>query len=266
MSTSAQTQQSPANIDQLCINYDSHFAMDAVQQANSGHPGTPMAMAPVIYSLWQNFLSFDPTIRSGPIATVLCFPWEHASTLLYSMLHLTQVKAVNPEYESLGKPSVTLEDVKEFPAARQQVSRASGISLDIGNRNHHRPARQASQPAWEWRSPANGWDNNFNRPSFDMIGFDVYALAGDGCMMEGVSARLHRLPALKLSNLCWIYDNNHILLKATRRCRTATMWPRASSDMGGTSRAWAMPTQEMLKRAFKCFPGHQGPATLIIVE
>ena len=114
MSTSAQPQQAPANIDQLCINTIRTLAMDAVQQANSGHPGTPIAMAPVAYCLWQRFLRFDPQDPIWPNRDRFVLSMGHASTLLYSMLHLTQVKAVNPEYESLGKPSVTLEDVKNF--------------------------------------------------------------------------------------------------------------------------------------------------------
>ena len=139
MSTSTQPQpahQSLDAIDQLCINTIRTLAMDAVQQANSGHPGTPMAMAPVVYTLWQQFLRFDPDDPIWPNRDRFVLSAGHASMLLYSMLHLTQVKAVDPEYEMLGKLSVTLDDIKQFPAAQQQVPGASRVPLDVGHRDH----------------------------------------------------------------------------------------------------------------------------------
>src|ERR1700687_4277209 len=114
MSTSAQPQQSPANIDQLCINTIRTLSMDAVQQANSGHPGTAMAMAPVIYTLWQDFLRFDPNDPVWPNRDRFVLSIGHASMLLYSMLHLTKVKAVNPKYEQVDRPNVKLDDIKSF--------------------------------------------------------------------------------------------------------------------------------------------------------
>ena len=127
-------------MDQLCINTIRTLSMDAVQQANSGHPGTPMAMAPVVYTLWQQFLRFDPDDPIWPNRDRFVLSCGHASMLLYSMLHLSQVKAVNPEYETLGKAERHAGRHQEFPAARQQVPGASGVSLDVGHRNHHRPA------------------------------------------------------------------------------------------------------------------------------
>src|ERR1035438_1324373 len=112
MSTSAQPQPASANIDQLSINTIRTLAMDGVQQANSGHPGTPMAMAPVAYCLWQQFLRFDPDDPIWPNRDRFVLSMGHASMLLYSLLHLTKVMAVNPKYESLGTPSVPLDDVK----------------------------------------------------------------------------------------------------------------------------------------------------------
>src|SRR3984885_526813 len=116
MSTSTQPQALASSnaIDQLCINTIRTLSMDAVQQANSGHPGTPMAMAPVVYTLWQQFLRFDPEDPIWPNRDRFVLSAGHASMLLYSMLHLSQVKAVNPKYEMLGKVSVTLEDIKNF--------------------------------------------------------------------------------------------------------------------------------------------------------
>ncbi len=268
MSTSAQTQQSPANIDQLCINTIRTLAMDAVQQANSGHPGTPMAMAPVIYSLWQNFLSFDPDDPIWPNRDRFVLSMGHASTLLYSMLHLTQVKAVNPEYESLGKPSVTLEDVKNF---RQLDSKCpghpeyrwtSGIETTTG------PLGQGVATSVGMAVASRWMGQYFNRPSFDMIGFDVYALAGDGCMMEGVSGEAASLAGhLKLSNLCWIYDNNHISIEGnTSLSYSDDVATRFVGYGWNVTRVGDANDQDMLKRAFKCFQDTKDRPTLIIVD
>src|ERR1700733_14565982 len=125
MSTSTQPQALASSnaIDQLCINTIRTLSMDAVQQANSGHPGTPMAMAPVAYCLWQQFLRFDPEDPIWPNRDRFVLSMGHASMLLYSLLHLSQVKAVDPEYETLGKPSVTLDDIKNF---RQLASKCPG--------------------------------------------------------------------------------------------------------------------------------------------
>jgi transketolase len=268
MSTSAQPQQAPANIDQLCINTIRTLAMDAVQQANSGHPGTPMAMAPVIYTLWQHFLSFDPDDPIWPNRDRFVLSMGHASTLLYSMLHLTQVKAVNPEYESLGKPSVTLDDVKNF---RQLDSKCpghpeyrwtSGIETTTG------PLGQGVATSVGMAIASKWMGQYFNRAGFDMIGYDVYALAGDGCMMEGVSGEAASLAGhLKLSNLCWIYDNNHISIEGN----TALSYSDdvATRFMGygwNVTRVGDANDQEMLKRAFKCFQDTKDRPTLIIVD
>src|SRR5713101_7013025 len=104
----------PAHIDLAVINTIRTLAMDAVQAANSGHPGTPMAMAPVAYCLWQRFLRFDPDDPIWPNRDRFVLSMGHASMLLYSLLHLARVKTVNPKYETLGQPSVTLDDLKQF--------------------------------------------------------------------------------------------------------------------------------------------------------
>jgi len=268
MSTSAQPQQAPANIDQLCINTIRTLAMDAVQQANSGHPGTPMAMAPVIYTLWQHFLCFDPDDPIWPNRDRFVLSMGHASTLLYSMLHLTQVKAVNPEYESLGKPSVTLDDIKNF---RQLGSKCpghpeyrwtSGIETTTGPLGQGVATSVGMAIASQWMA------KYFNRPSFDMIGYDVYALAGDGCMMEGVSGEAASLAGhLKLSNLCWIYDNNHISIEGnTALSYSDDVATRFIGYGWNVTRVGDANDQEMLKRAFKVFQDTKDRPTLIIVD
>src|SRR5579872_1857387 len=113
----------PDKIDELCINTMRTLAMDAVQQANSGHPGAPMALAPVAYTLWQQALRFDPSEPIWPNRDRFVLSNGHASMLLYSLLYLTQVQAVNSDYETLGRPAVTLDEIKKF---RQLDSRTPG--------------------------------------------------------------------------------------------------------------------------------------------
>ena len=120
-------------LQQLAINTIRTLSMDAVEAAKSGHPGTPMALAPVAYCLWQRFLRFDPDDPIWPNRDRFVLSIGHASMLLYAMLHLTGVKAVNPKYEVLGELSVTLDDIKRF---RQLDSKCPG-PLDLGHRDHH---------------------------------------------------------------------------------------------------------------------------------
>src|SRR5947208_3469701 len=189
-------------LDQLCVNTIRTLAMDAVQAANSGHPGTPMAMAPVAYCLWQNFLRFDPEDPIWPNRDRFVLSAGHASMLLYSMLHLTGVKSVNAEYEQLGSISVSLDDIKRF---RQLDSKCpghpeyrwtSGIETTTG------PLGQGLANSVGMAIAAKWMATYFNRPKFEMFNYNIYALAGDGCMMEGISNEAASLAAhLKLSTL-----------------------------------------------------------------
>ena len=131
-------------MDITSINTIRTLAMDAVQKANSGHPGTPMALAPVAYLLWQNYLRFDPDDPVWPNRDRFVLSAGHASMLLYSLLHLTGVKSVNKDYEILGEPAVSLEDIKKFRQLHSKCSGPSGISPHLGRRDDHRPARPGS--------------------------------------------------------------------------------------------------------------------------
>ncbi len=203
-----------ADLDQLCINTIRTLSMDAVQQATSGHPGTPMAMAPVAYALWQRHLRFDPQDPIWPNRDRFVLSMGHASMLLYSLLHLAGVRAVNPKYETLGALSVTLDDIRHF---RQLDSRCpghpeyrwtSGVETTTGPLGQGVATSVGMAIASKWMAA------RFNRPGFEMFSFDVYALAGDGCLMEGVSQEAASLAGhLKLDNLCWIYDNNRITIE-----------------------------------------------------
>ena len=271
MSTSAQPQSHPpvsGAIDQVCINTIRTLAMDAVQQANSGHPGTPMAMAPVVYCLWQQFLRFDPDDPIWPNRDRFVLSAGHASMMLYALLHLSHVQAVNPEYETLGKLSVTLDDIKQF---RQLGSKCpghpeyrwtSGVETTTGPLGQGVATSVGMAIASQWMA------RYFNRPGFEMIGFNVYALAGDGCMMEGVSGEAASLAGhLKLSNLCWIYDNNHITIEGN----TALAFDEdvATRFMGygwNVTRVGDANDQAMLARAFRTFEATTDRPTLIIVD
>ncbi len=255
-------------IDQQCINTIRTLAMDAVQQANSGHPGTPMAMAPVIYCLWQRFLRFDPEDPIWPNRDRFVLSMGHASTLLYSMLHLCDVKAVNPEYEVLGKLSVELDDIRNF---RQLDSKCpghpeyrwtSGIETTTG------PLGQGVATSVGMAISSRWMAGYFNKPNFDMFDYNVYALAGDGCMMEGVSSEAASLAAhLKLSNLCWIYDNNNITIEGnTGLAFSEDVATRFIGYGWNVTRVGDANDLDMLERAFTTFLNTGDRPTLIIVD
>jgi transketolase len=257
-----------SKLDTLCVNTIRTLSMDAVQQANSGHPGTPMAMAPVAYELWQQFLRFDPEDPIWPNRDRFVLSMGHASMLLYSMLHLTGVKAVNPQYETMGEPSVKLDDIKRF---RQLDSRCpghpeyhwtSGVETTTGPLGQGVATSVGMAIAGKWMA------QSFNRPGFDMFDYRVYALAGDGCMMEGISGEAASLAGhLRLGNLCWIYDNNHITIEGN------TSWA-FSEDVAtrfigygwNVTRVGDANDLEMLGRALEVAKKTSDRPTLIIVD
>jgi transketolase len=242
--------------------------MDAVQQANSGHPGTPMAMAPVVYCLWQRFLRFDPNHPIWPNRDRFVLSAGHASTLLYAMLHLTEVKAVNPKYETLGDLSVTLDDIRHF---RQLGSKCpghpeyrwtSGVETTTG------PLGQGLATSVGMAIAARWFASYFNRPDFDLFDYDVYALCGDGCMMEGISGEAASLAGhLKLSKLCWIYDSNHITIEGnTALAYSDDVATRYLGYGWNVTRVGDANDLEMLERAFRTFKNEKERPTLIIVD
>ena len=255
-------------MDEPCINTIRTLSMDAVQQAHSGHPGTAMAMAPVVYCLWQRFLRFDPDDPIWPNRDRFVLSIGHASMLLYSMLHLCGVKAVNPKYERLGELSVTLEDIRCF---RQLDSKCpghpeyrwtSGVETTTGPLGQGVATSVGMAMAGRWMA------DTFNRPGFGMIDYDVYALCGDGCMMEGVSGEAASLAGhLKLSNLCWIYDNNKITIEGhTDWAFSDDVATRFIAYGWNVTRVGDANDLEMLERAFQTFKNTQDRPTFIIVD
>ena len=199
--------------DAAAINTIRALCMDAIQRANSGHPGTPMGVAPVAYTLWQRFLRFDPSDPIWPNRDRFVLSEGHASALLWSLLHLAGVRAVDPDYEILNRPAVTLEDLKSF---RQLDSRCpghpeyrwtSGVETTTGPLGQGVATSVGIAIAGRWLA------KRYNR-DMKIFDFDVYALAGDGCMMEGVASEAASLAGhLRLSNVCWIYDSNRVTIE-----------------------------------------------------
>ena len=262
------TETTRDTLDQLCVNTIRTLAMDAVQQANSGHPGTPMALAPVVYCLWQRFLRVDPSHPIWPNRDRFVLSVGHASTLLYAMLHLTGVKAVNPKYETLGEPSVTLEEIKRF---RQLGSKCpghpeyrwtSGVETTTG------PLGQGLATSVGMAIAARWLASYFNRPGFPLFDYDVYALCGDGCMMEGISAEAASFAGhLQLANLCWIYDNNRITIEGnTALAFSEDVATRFIGHGWNVTRVGDANDLEMLERAFTTFKKTADRPTLIIVD
>jgi len=259
---------SAQQLDSLCINTIRTLSMDAVQQANSGHPGTPMAMAPVVYTLWQNFLRFDPEDPIWPNRDRFVLSIGHASMLLYSILHLTGVKAVDPDYETLGELSVKLEDIKRF---RQLDSKCpghpeyrwtSGVETTTGPLGQGVATSVGMAVASRWMSCY------FNRPGFEMFNFNVYALCGDGDMMEGISSEAASLAGhLRLSNLCWIYDNNHITIEGnTALAFDEDVATRFQGYGWNVTRVGDANDVELLSKTFTSSLSTNDRPTLIIVD
>jgi transketolase len=205
-------------IDQLCINTIRTLSMDAVQQAKSGHPGTPMALAPLVYTIWNRVMRFDPQDPIWPNRDRFVLSNGHASMLLWSVLHLTRTQAVDADYEILGRSSVSLDDIRYF---RQLQSRApghpeyhwvSGVEATTGPLGQGVATSVGMAIAEKWLA------NRYNRPGLEIFDYNIYAICGDGCLMEGISSEAASLAAhLSLDNLCWIYDNNHITIEGSTR-------------------------------------------------
>ncbi len=213
MVASEQTVLSSKQLDLLSINTLRTLAIDAVQQANSGHPGAPMALAPVAYGLWQQFLRFDPEDPIWPNRDRFVLSNGHASALLYALLHLAGVRAVNAKYERLGEMSVTLDDLKHFrqlgsnTPGHPEYHVTSGVETTTGPLGQGVGNSVGMAIAGKWLA------ERYNRPGFEMFNYNVYAICGDGDMMEGVGCEAASLAGhLKLPNLCWIYDSNRITL------------------------------------------------------
>jgi transketolase len=255
-------------IEGKAVNTIRTLSMDAVQAANSGHPGTAMALAPVVYTLWQRHLRFDPEDCIWPNRDRFVLSVGHASMLLYSMLHLTGVKAVDEQYETLGAPTVSLDDIKSF---RQLDSRCpghpeyrwtSGVETTTG------PLGQGVATSVGMAIASRWFAARYNRPDFELFDYNVYSICGDGCMMEGVASEAASLAGhLKLSNLCWIYDNNKITIEGhTEWAFSEDVATRFVAYGWNVTRVGDANDLEMLERAFHTFEAEPERPTLVIVD
>ncbi|MFO1475576.1 MAG: transketolase [Verrucomicrobiota bacterium] len=203
-------------IAQLAINTIRTLSIDAVQAAKSGHPGTPMALAPLVYTLWNRVMNFDPADPVWPNRDRFVLSNGHASMLVWSALHLAGVQAVDADGKSTGKPALTLDDIRRF---RQLDSRAaghpeyhwvSGVETTTGPLGQGVATSVGMAIAEKWLAA------RYNQPGFELFNYRMFAVCGDGCMMEGVASEAASIAGhLGLDNLCWIYDNNHITIEGS---------------------------------------------------
>ena len=214
MAVSDQSVATGAKLDLLCINTIRTLSMDAVQKANSGHPGAPMALAPVAYCLWQQFLRYDPEDPIWPNRDRFVLSNGHASMLLYSLIHLAGIREVGPDDKVLSTPALSLDEIKNF---RQLGSKTPGhpeYGLTTGVETTTGPLGQGVANSVGMAIAERWLAEYFNRPGFELFNYNVWAICGDGDMMEGISSEAASIAGhLKLSNLCWIYDNNHITIE-----------------------------------------------------
>jgi len=253
------------DIDQLCINTIRTLSIDAIQKANSGHPGTPMALAPTAYTLWQRHLRFDPADPIWPGRDRFVLSAGHASMLLYSLLHLAGVRAVDPKYEVVGDPAVSLGDIESF---RQLDSKApghpeyrwtSGVETTTGPLGQGVATSVGMAIASKWTGERYG---------AELFDFDVYAIAGDGCLMEGVSGEAASLAGhLGLDNLCWVYDNNHITIDGHTELAYEDDVPLRFEGYGwNILRVEDANDLERISDAFDGFKAEEARPTLIVVD
>jgi len=255
-------------LDQLSINTIRTLSIDAVQQAKSGHPGTPMALAPLVYTIWNRVMRFDPEDPIWPNRDRFVLSNGHASMLLWSVLHLTGTKAVNADYERLGQPSVSLDDIRRF---RQLDSKApghpeyhwvSGVEATSGPLGQGVATSVGMAIGQKWLA------SRYNRPGFDIFDYHIYAVCGDGCMMEGVASEAASLAGhLRLDNLCWVYDNNHITIEGnTRIAFTEDIAARFLGYGWNVLRVGDANDIERIEHALQAFHETKGRPTFLILD
>jgi len=255
-------------LDQLSINTIRTLSIDAVQAANSGHPGTPMALAPLVYTIWNRIMRFDPQDPIWPNRDRFVLSNGHASMLLWSVLYLTGTRAVNADYETLGTPAVTLDDIRRF---RQLGSKApghpeyrlvSGVETTTGPLGQGIATSVGMAVAQRWLAA------RYNKPDFPVFDYAIYAVCGDGCLMEGVGSESASLAGhLGLDNLCWVYDNNHITIEgSTQLSLTEDVAARFMGYGWNVLRVGDANDVERIEHALAVFRRTVGRPTLIILD
>jgi transketolase len=256
------------NIVQLSINTIRTLSIDAVQQAKSGHPGTPMALAPLVYTIWNRRMNFDPMDCIWPNRDRFVLSNGHASMLLWSVLHLTGTRAVNADYERLGEPSVTLDDIRRF---RQLGSKAPGhpeYRLVSGVETTTGPLGQGCATSVGLAIGQKWLAARYNKPEFPVFDYNVYVVCGDGDLMEGVASEAASLAGhLGLDNLVWVYDNNHITIEGhTDITFTEDVATRFLAYGWNVLRVGDANDIDRIGKAFDVFERTLGRPTMIILD
>ena len=257
-----------AELDELAINTIRTLSIDAVQQANSGHPGTPMALAPLVYVIWNEVMRFDPQDPIWPNRDRFVLSNGHASMLLWSLLYLTGTRAVNAEYEQLGAPAVTLDDIKHF---RQLGSKAPGhpeYHLTSGVEATTGPLGQGISMSVGMAIARKWLASRYNKPGVDLFDYNIYTVCGDGDLMEGVGSEAASLAGhLGLDDLCWIYDNNHITIDGkTKITFTEDVAARFAAYQWNVLHVTDANDLESIADALATFRKTKGQPTLIILD
>jgi transketolase len=256
------------DLEHLCINTIRTLSIDAVQQAKSGHPGTPMALAPLVYTIWNRVMDFDPQDPIWPNRDRFVLSNGHASMLLWSVLHLTGVQAVNADYERVGRPSVTLDDIRRF---RQLDSKApghpeyhwvSGVETTTGPLGQGVATSVGMAIARKWLA------SRYNKDGYNIFDYYIYAVCGDGCMMEGVASEAASLAGhLALDSLCWIWDNNHITIEGnTSIAFTEDVAARFLAYGWNVLRVGDANDVDRIEQALNVFKQTKGRPTFIVLD
>ena len=257
-----------SSLEQLAISTIRTLSMDAVEQANSGHPGTPMALAPVAYTLWNLVLRYDPANPLWPARDRFVLSCGHASMLLYATLHLAGVRGVDAHGQVVDEPAVSLDDLRNFRqlhspcAGHPEFGAAAGIEMTTG------PLGQGAATSVGLAMAAQWMAARYDRPGYSLFGYRVYALCSDGDLMEGVTCEAASLAGhLRLANLCWIYDDNSITIEGKTELAFSEQVARRFAGLG-----WHTITVEdandvpALSAALEQFQSTSDRPTLIIVK
>jgi transketolase len=256
------------SIQKITIDTIRTLSMDGVQAANSGHPGTPMALAPVAFQIWTEAMSYNPADPTWANRDRFVLSCGHASMLLYSLIHLAGVRGVDAHGKVTTAESISLDNIKKFRqlhspcAGHPEFGYAAGIETTTG------PLGQGVGNSVGMAIASKHLAAKYNKPGFELFNFDTYALCGDGDLMEGVAAEAASIAGhLKLSNLCWIYDDNGITIEGHTDLAFSENVPERFRGLG-----WHTVVVEdandltALKNAFAEFKKTQDKPTLIVVR
>jgi transketolase len=256
------------SVEQAAINTIRTLAMDAVEAAKSGHPGTPMALAPVAYQLWTQYLRYDPAGPLWPNRDRYILSCGHASMLLYSLIHLAGIREVTPNGEVTKEPSLPLEEIRNF---RQWGSRTPGhpeIKHTAGVETTTGPLGQGCGNSVGMAIASRWLAARYNRPGFELFNFNVWCQCSDGDLMEGVACEAASLAGhLKLSNLCWIYDDNRITIEGSTDLAFSEDVATRFRGLGWHVLAVHDANDlDAIDKAYRGFLSHEGSPTLIVVK